>query len=89
MTGTGSKLLEEIGVHQSGLQQYAFWVSFLDPWTKNKAAKILEENDLVQLWSDITAEIMCMKESSATTDTKESSNKHEKIAVHERQEKQA
>jgi len=63
---------------QSGIPQYAFWASFLDPLTKNKAAKILEAKDLVQLWADITAEIICPKESSATKDTKESSNKPEK-----------
>ena len=52
--------------HQSGIPQYAFWASFLDPWTKNKAAKILEAKGLVQLWADITADIIYLKESSAT-----------------------
>jgi hypothetical protein len=63
---------------QCGIPRYAFWAAFLDPRTKNKAAKILDENDLVQLWADITAEILYMNEASATQDTEESSSKREK-----------
>jgi hypothetical protein len=73
---------------QCGIPRYAFWAAFLDPRTKNKAAKILDENDLVQLWADITAEILYMNEASATQDTEESSSKREKKgAVHGRQQK--
>jgi hypothetical protein len=34
--------------HQKGIPTYAFWALALDPWTKRKVSKILQEDDIAR-----------------------------------------
>ncbi len=56
------------------------WKTILGLQTKNKAAKIHQEHDLVQMWEDITGEIIRVKESSGVA--------CKKRAMHGQEEKQ-